>query len=114
MFARSTAQHRFTVLAAALCPAALARSNNLMPRPFQFSLRDLLVTVTAAALGAGVISWLAPQTRFQLAIWIQVFGLLFGTFFTGVLAIAGVLFCYRLCRRAIAQAMIVMRRQNNR
>jgi hypothetical protein len=74
-----------------------------MTRRFQFSLRQLLATVTATALVAGVISWLAPETRRDLAILVLVFAVLFGMFFTGVFAIAVVLFCYNLCRRMISR-----------
>lgn len=58
-----------------------------MRRP-QFTLRALLVAMLIVAVGAGVISWLPPQTRFGLAMFVMVFAMLFGLVFTGVLAIA--------------------------
>lgn len=74
-----------------------------MTRRFQFSLSALLLTVTATAVAAGVISWLPPQTQFDLANFVLVFAVLFGMLFTGVFAIAVVMFCYKLCRRAIVR-----------
>lgn len=74
-----------------------------MTRRFQFSLSALLVAVTASAVAAGVISWLPPQTQFDLANFVLVFTLLFGMLFTGVFTIAVVMFCYKLCRRAIVR-----------
>jgi hypothetical protein len=73
-----------------------------MARP-QFTLRALLVAMLVVALGAGVISWLPPQTRFDLAMFAQVFAVLFGMLFTGVLAVAVALYCLKLCRRAIGR-----------
>lgn len=58
-----------------------------MHRP-QFTLRALLMAMLVVAVGAGVISWLPPQTRFGLATFVMVFALLFGMLVTGVLAIA--------------------------
>jgi hypothetical protein len=74
-----------------------------MTRRFQFSLSALLLTVTATALAAGALTWLPPQTQFDLANFVLVFALLFGMFFTGVFAIAVLMFCYKLCRRAIVR-----------
>ena len=70
-------------------------------RRFQFSLSRLFWWTTCAALVLGVISWLAPETRRVLAIWVQVFAMLFGLFFACVFAIAAVLFCFNLCRRMV-------------
>ena len=72
-----------------------------MTRRFQFSLRALLVAVTATAVAAGVISWLPPQTQLDLANFVLVFAVLFGMLFTGVFAIAVIMFFYKLCCRAI-------------
>jgi hypothetical protein len=74
-----------------------------MHRRFQFSLRRLFWWTTCAALVLGAISWLSPEARFGLATFVQVFVLLFGMLFTGVLAIAAVLFCFKLFRRAISR-----------
>lgn len=81
----------------------LAIQAELTPRRFQFSLRALLVTVTATALVAGVISWLAPETRFHLANLVLVIVCLFGMLATGVLTVAVVAFCYDRCRRMISR-----------
>lgn len=70
---------------------------------FQFTLGRLFWWTTCAALVLGIIAWLSPQTRFGLAMFALVFSLLFGMLFTGVLAIAVVLFCCKLCRRAIGR-----------
>jgi hypothetical protein len=70
-----------------------------MPLRFQFTLSRIFWWTTCAALAAGIISWLAPETRRVLVIWVQVFGLLFGMLFAGVFAIAVVLFFFNLCRR---------------
>ena len=74
-----------------------------MTRRFQFSLIRLLWWTTCAALAAGVISWLPPKAQRDLAIWVQVFSLLFGMLFAGVFAIAVVLFCSKLLRRMIGR-----------
>ena len=71
------------------------------PRRFQFSLSRLFWWTTCAAVVLGVISWLAPETRRVLAIWVQVFALLFGMLFAGIFAINVVFFCFNLCRRMI-------------
>ena len=44
------------------------------------------------AVLAGVISWLTPQTQFDLAMLVLVIACCFGMFFTGVLTIAVVQF----------------------
>ena len=74
-----------------------------MPGRFQFSLKALMLVVTATALVAAIISWLAPETRRVLAIWVQVFALLFGMFLVGVLALAVVLYCFNMCRRMVSR-----------
>lgn len=74
-----------------------------MTQRFQFSLSALLVAVTATAVAAGVISWLPPQTQFDLVNFVLVFAVLFGMFITGVLAIAVIMFSYKLCRRVIVR-----------
>jgi hypothetical protein len=74
-----------------------------MTQRFQFSLSALLVAVTATAVAAGVISWLPPQTQFDLSNFVLVFAVLFGTFITGVFAIAVIMFSYKLCRRVIVR-----------
>jgi hypothetical protein len=74
-----------------------------MTRRFQFNLSRLFWWTTCAALMAGVVSWLAPETRRDLAIWVQVFALLFGMLVSGVFAVAVVLFCARLCRRMVSR-----------
>ncbi len=77
--------------------------NPPMTRRYQFSLRALLVAVTATAVAAGVISWLPSQTQFDLANFVLVFAVLFGLLFTGVFAMAVVMFSYKLCRRMIVR-----------
>jgi hypothetical protein len=74
-----------------------------MTRRFQFSLSRLFWWTTCAALLAGVISWLAPETRRDLVIWVQVFALLVAMLFAGIFAIAVVFFCARLCRRMVSR-----------
>jgi hypothetical protein len=55
--------------------------------------------------GAGVRRNLVAISRGAVrpATFVQVFVLLFGMLFTGVLAIAAVLFCFKLFRRAISR-----------
>lgn len=74
-----------------------------MPRP-QFTLRALLVAMLVVAVGAGVVSWLPPHTRFGLATFVMVFALLFGMLFTGVLAIAVVQCALKSLLRLMAAA----------
>ncbi|HJT33430.1 MAG TPA: hypothetical protein VJ783_15410 [Pirellulales bacterium] len=75
---------------------------------FQFSLRRLFWWTTCAALLLGVLSWLAPETRFAFWMFALVFAYLFGMLFAGVLALAVVIFCCKLARRAITRMMIAV------
>ena len=40
-----------------------------MKRPFQFSLRTLLILISATAVVFGIIAWMAPESRLRLAGW---------------------------------------------
>ena len=74
-----------------------------MKRP-QFTVRSLLVAMLIVAVVAGVISWLSPQTQFDLAMLVLVIACCFGMFFTGVLAIAVV----QLSLKALVWLMAVV------
>jgi hypothetical protein len=76
-----------------------------MKRPFQFSLRALLILVSATAVVFGVISWLMPETRLRLLAW--ALGIVFCLGMLGQLLqivlfpIAVVVICFERCRRII-------------
>lgn len=65
-----------------------------------------MAAVTVTAVAAAVISWLAPQTRVAIANFALVFAVLFGLFFTGVLAIAVVQFLMRMLYRLVSRRRI--------